>query len=415
MVLSRAPGPIGPIVVEASSARDQQAKGRRAMTIAWIVLWLSLFACGLLAAGVPWAVNTFISQATAPRQATLTILGGTVLVQERGARVELNAANDKVLEEGDNLRTTGNSQAVLWFFDGSNIRLWPNSEISIQRLRTTRYNDNYSAVDLYLAKGHARVEVGMPMAKDQRFTLGTPHGPVLLREGSYTVEVSSAGTEVIARVGSARVGEPRQALEIKQSERASLRAGEAPEGPLSAVRNLVRNGDFSQGLEGWVVTEDAEEEVMGTTAVEGQGGRAAVMFRRQGGTKHGESRLFQAINRDVSDLQSLHLSFDFNVSEQSLSGGGWQGSEYPLMVRIKYRDVYDSEALIVRGFYCQNTEKHPTPNGKEVPRGQWQSFTLDLFDQSAVKPRPAHLISIEVVGSGWDYESRLANLRLAAE
>jgi len=85
------------------------------------------------------------------------------------------------------------------------------------------------------------------------------------------------------------------------------------------------------------------------------------------------------------------------------------------MVRLKYRDVYDSEAMIVRGFYFQNTDKHPTTNGKEVPRDEWQAYDLDLFDVSLVTPRPTFLVSIEIAGSGWDYESRVANVRLEAE
>ncbi|MCL5026177.1 MAG: FecR family protein [Chloroflexi bacterium] len=385
------------------------------MVLAWVVLWMSFFAFVLLAAGIPWAVNTYLYHATESRQATLSILGGTVLVQERGAKVELNALNGKTLEEGDQVRTTASSQAVIWFFEGSNLRLWPNAEVIVERLRTTSHNDRLSSVGLRITRGHARVEVGMPVSKEHEFEVDTPHGPISLREGSYTVEVSDASTEIVARYGSAVAGEDGHTLEIGQSERATLQAGEPPAGPLPAARNLISNGDFSEGLNGWIVSDDAEEEVVGTTALEPLGDKQAVVFRRQGGTKHGENRLFQALNRDVSDLQTLQLSLDLKLSEQTLSGGGWQGSEYPLMVRVKYRDVYDSEAMLVRGFYFQNNDKHPTPNGQQVPRNEWQNYTIDLFDLSTVKPRPNFLIAIEVVASGWDYESRVANVRLAAE
>ncbi len=385
------------------------------MTIAWVALWLSFIAFVVMVVGVPSAVNAYLYRATSARQANLSILGGTVLVQERGARVELNAANGKTLEEGDQIRTTANSQAVLWFFDGSNLRLWPNSEIVVSRMRTSSHNDRLSAVGVYLARGHARVEVGMPVAKEHEFALDTPYGRANLREGSYTVEVTAEATELIARYGSASVGSADRGLEIAQSQRAVLRAGEAPAGPLPATRNLIKNGDFSSSMEEWNASEDAEEEVLGNTVLEIGGGRSAAVFRRKGGTKHGENRLFQALNRDVSDLQSLQLVLDLRLTQQTLSGGGWQGSEYPLMVRIKYRDAYDSEAMLVRGFFFQNVDKHPTPNGKEVPRDQWQTYALDLFDPGLVKPRPSYLISIEVVGSGWDYESRVSNLRLAAE
>jgi len=154
---------------------------------------------------------------------------------------------------------------------------------------------------------------------------------------------------------------------------------------------------------------------MGSTATGVDEGRSVVVFQRIGGVKHGENRIFQAINRDTTDFDLLKFRFDFKINAQSLSGGGWQGSEYPVKVRLKYRDIYDSETLLVRGFYIQNDAGNSTVSGQAVPKAQWQTFELDLLNPAQVSPRPAALLSVEVSASGWDFSSRITNAALMAE
>jgi len=138
-------------------------------------------------------------------------------------------------------------------------------------------------------------------------------------------------------------------------------------------------------------------------------------MQRQGSQKHGETFLQQQINRDVTDESRLRLQMDVKVASQTLSGGGWRGSEYPLLLRLKYRDAYGSETTVVRGFYVRNPDGHPVTNGTQVPANQWLPLVLDLFDEKAVAPRPAHLLWIEVESAGWDYEAFVTGIQLLAE
>jgi hypothetical protein len=403
--------------VEVPSPEEERAKGKQAMAVAWLFLWAAFGLFTILAIAIPWATITYFNSHTSPRQASLSVLSGTVLVRERGARVELNAASGKQIEEGDQVRTTGNSQAVLWLPEGSNLRLWPKSDVVLHRLRNTTYNDRLWELQLQVNSGHARLEVSLPLTQERKFNISTPHGSARLGEGSYTIEVAATESDIIVRNGYALVGDDWQSIPIAHLERATLRAGEPPEGPLPAIRNLITNGNFDEGFDDWVAFEEAEEATLGTTVITRDVGRNrnVVLFSRPVGTRHGENRLFQPINRDVSDLQSLFLKLDYFISEQTLSGGGWQGSEYPLQVRVKYRDVYDSETGITRGFFYQNADNHPTLNGVQAPRNTWQTFSLDLFDSSLVQPRPNYLLSVELVASGWAYESRVAQVRLESE
>ena len=76
----------------------------------------------------------------------------------------------------------------------------------------------------------------------------------------------------------------------------------------------------------------------------------------------------------MTDLLSLKLSLDVFISNQSLSGGGFRGSEYPAMVQIRYRDVDGNEQLWVRGFYYHNRDNYPTLNGEQVLQEKWYPF-----------------------------------------
>ena len=219
----------------------------------------------------------------------------------------------------------------------------------------------------------------------------------------------------MTHLGSASVTGAGRTVEVLKSERTSIALGQAPIVPIPGARNLLDNGDFGRGLEGWIATADAEDPVMGSTTTGVDDGRSVVVFQRYGGLKHGENRIFQAVSRDTTDFDVLKFRFDYKINAQSLSGGGWQGSEYPIKVRLRYRDIYYSETLLVRGFFIQNDAGYSEVGGQAVPKAQWQTFELDLLNPAQVNPRPTTLLSVEISASGWDYSSRITNAALLAE
>lgn len=384
--------------------------------LAWVVLWLAfLVLCAVLFGG--WrGVSWYLATATSPREARLEILGGTVLLREPGARNEVNAPGNIQLKEGARIRTTAGSQAIIWLYDGSNVRLWPDTSIEIQRLRVTHYNADYSETVLCQHAGHTRVEVAIPITVSRRFEVITPHAQARLREGSYGLDVLSRATGVSTRYGSATVEANGHSVEVLQREWVSVVEGSTPPDPTPAAWNLVANGQFASDLSGWTSgNRDEEEPIPGRVMSTRADDRPVAHFVRQGASKHAETFLFQPIGRDVSDYQSLVLTLELKLLHQSLSGGGWRGSEYPLMVRLKYHDAYGSEVLWVRGFYYQNEGKLPTNEGQQVPRGEWTRFELNLFDPQQVSPRPVDIISVELSASGWDYESMVTGVSLLAE
>lgn len=389
---------------------------RRREHLAWAILIASCaIFLGVLAAGVLGA-GWYREQAVSMRYATLDILrDGTVLYQSEESVRETTATRGMRLQDGDRIRTPADGQALISFPDGSNAQLWPNSEVQVRQLRSSTYNDHRNFVLLSQLSGHARYNVAPSLSQERRFEVQTPQGRTLLREGSYRVDVTALGTELAVRTGSASVAAREQTVEVIRGERTIVGPNARPSPPAEATRNLIVNGDFLGGFARWQQGPRKEEDgVSGRVFLEQSDGRYFVRMRRQGSQKHGETFIQQQINLDVTDETSLRLIMDIKVGSHTLSGGGVLGSEYPLLVRLKYRDAYGSEADLVRGFYLRNPDARPTTNGVQVAPDQWLPVTLDLFDEKTIAPRPAHLLWVEVESAGWEFEAFVTGIQLLA-
>ncbi|MCL4459086.1 MAG: FecR family protein [Chloroflexi bacterium] len=388
--------------------------------LAWAVLCSSFFTLCLITTSLITGINWYLSNAMDPRQAKVEILSGTVLRQAPGAKVETNATSGLEIGENDTIRTATNSQAIIWLFDGSNVRLWPETSVTIVQLRSTRYNLNSMAIALRQQGGHTRFEIAPPSTRARSFEVETPQASMLLREGSYSIEIIGETTYIVTHYGSASVTSAGKTVELLQRERTEIGSKHPPRDPQPAARDLLINSNFTQGndgLTGWLKgNREQQGDVPGDATVRTEEGRNVLRFTRLGSEgKHVETFIRQDINKDVTDFQSLKLTLDLKLLKQSLSGGGILGSEYPLLVRIRYRDMYQSEASWIRGFYFQNKDNYPTWNGKRVPEGRWDTFEADLFDPDTISPRPAYILWIEIAASGHDFVSETTNVRLVTE
>ena len=115
-----------------------------------------------------------------------------------------------------------------------------------------------------------------------------------------------------------------------------------------------------------------------------------------------------------SSPRKMRLIADVRVHSQSLAGGGILSSEYPLILRMRYRDVYGSEAEWVHGFYIQNTLNNPTNNGERIPADVWVPFESGNLLET-LDPKPFYVTTIQIYASGWDYESYVTAVRLIVE
>jgi hypothetical protein len=140
-------------------------------------------------------------------------------------------------------------------------------------------------------------------------------------------------------------------------------------------------------------------------------------FQRQGARTHGENGIIQLIDRDVRDYSSLQLSCEVLVNGQSLRGGGYQSTEFPVMIELQYRDTFGNQHWRHWGFYYLDPGVGPqwrtVVNGIKVIQGEWYLLETDnLMQPTDEVPPPVLIESVRIYASGWDWDSAVTNIAL---
>ena len=328
----------------------------------------------------------------------------------------MDASTGNVLHEGDRLRTDGAAQVTMQFFDDTSLTVFGNTEVQLTKAQSSRFNRDHTTLEITLVRG--KVEVDVPRSLDMgEVRIWLPYGSTTpLNPGSYAIRVGP-NSQVRVHQGDAEVFTTAYDMyHLNAGERMELNPTGVV-GPLVATEELVTNGDFSDGMTGWALEQAAGfpegGDIVGYASLVEDENRKTVGFSRLGsGNYHFGTQLTQKINMDVSEYHNLRLSLSFVIHYQSLSGGGYLGSEYPLRVRVDYQTA-DSEAFVVYGFYYQNTAKNRTDHGVEVQKDTWVNYTAPI-NLMTLLPRPQRIQSIEISASGWDLESRIGSVSLAA-
>lgn len=323
-----------------------------------------------------------------------------------------------MVRAGDRLRTDSAAQVTVSLFDGSLLLLYANSEIQVLRLAASRFTPQQAFIELAVQQGMVQMDVAPLESASRIVRIVIPQGSLLLREGSYTIRVTGDRAQVrVMEYGEAEVYAAQQVFRLNGGER--IEVGPAGVvGPLVAPEELIFNGDFSQEMQGWEVQQAAGfpegGDVPGQHILVREESRNSVLFSRLGSKNtHFETQLVQRINRGVTEFKELRLSLDLQLRYQSLSGGGYMGSEYPIRIRIDYQTA-DADAFVVYGFYYHNNARNRTDYGTVVPKDSWVSYTVPQ-NLMTLTPRPQRILSIQISASGWDLESRVSNASLAAQ
>ncbi len=399
-----------------------------------VIAWVSMFAGLALLAGIVFAAwfgyHNVLPSVTDSRVAKLSDVVGTVEVLEKQTPRWTVAGSGQELHEGDSIRTNNGSRALIQFFDLSTATLYPVSQVTLGDMRTNHFNQPISTPrsDISVVESSGRVLFGVahlnPLAQ-ATFSVTSGSVTAALTEGSYNIKVMSDETfEVVATRGKATVQSSKDTPVIVQGgERTRVRPGSPPDAPLLGAEDLIGNGDFSQLDKAgkpvkWDIAPALSEasDVAGSAALATDDGQTVVRFKRSASTYHGENRLSQVINQDVTDYSIVRLELRLKVMSQSVSGGGEQGSEYPLLVRVNYLDENGAPAFYVHGFYVQNDQKLPVTNAEQIPAGEWVTLAGEHGIQlQGVSPRPQFIQSIEVQASGHDYASEIQKVALIVE
>jgi hypothetical protein len=390
--------------------------------LAWITLSIAFAVFCFLVVSIPLGVRWYVINATQVHETSLTAVRGTVQVQEPDASVPFAVTGTKDdVREGSTITTDATSQAFLEFFEDSTLQLYNKTQVVILKTQSPRFDfsPKPDTIALEVMGGRVRIGVAPPMKSPLDFQVQTPHAAVELeQDGSYSIEVSSEEFHLTVRDGRAKVIAMGKTVELGRGERTTVEIGREPLGPLPAERNFIANGDFREPLEkGWVSYDERDDpdEAGGRVEIVTSGARQAVLFQRLGGNiHHAETGIIQTIDRDIRDYGVLQLRLSVMLLYQSLSGGGQLHSEYPIIVRLDYKDPYGNPDHWVHGFYYENPDNYPIIYGMEIPRNVWYSYESgNLMEILDVKP--AYLTSIKIYASGHDYQSMVTEVELLAK
>ncbi len=406
--------------------------------VAWLVILGAFSVCLALAIAGPLTARYFLLYSMEARTSLVQAIspnqdgGGTVSYTPPNATQPIAVKSDPApFAEGGVIETDQASRAFITFFDGSTAQVSPGSELIITQMRRPRFGwsplpnviqiNQVQGLVIYGALS-AFAHPGNPEGRAVHFTIHTPNFDVTLTDGSYSIEVTESGSQVLVREGSAVVHSPQgeHQVVIGQGQRLQAENGQPlPVNPIPAAQDIIVSGDFSSDVLAptWQPYTDPNYDtggVKGSVLVVTMGDRRALQILRTGAKNSTVTGIRQQIDRDVSYFRTLVFSADVRLHYQSLSGGGYLSTEYPLLIRLKYRDVDGNEWEEWRGFYYQNDDQNPTNNGERIPQDTWVPYeTGNLF--TLLEHRPFRIISLAIYASGWDYESYIANAKLTVE
>jgi hypothetical protein len=397
--------------------------------VAWVVLVAALATFCALAAGIPLGIRSYLLNASEDQSASMQVIEGTVLVEKARGSAPFGVKDSAELDPGDGVITDANSWATLDLFDRSHVTLYGNTRVELEESLSPRFrlSDRPNRISLNLTVGLMRVGVALPGERPTEFEVVTPHTTIVLEEGSYRVEATNEGTQLTVVRGQANVGGETTWITIPQGTRTWADLSGEPTEPLPAARNLIENGNFGEPLlTAWVTsTKILKPSATPPTvqAVENGGRRSVRLVRREAEDGiHSEATIFQALDQDVRDFVRLEVSLDVLLEFQSLSGGGQLSSEFPIIIRLDYKDRWGNDQFWTHGFYYQNRDGYPValdpwgrPSGEQVPRGVWYPYEsgnlLELLGESG----PVHVTGLTVYASGWNYDSQVSEVQLIVE
>jgi hypothetical protein len=390
--------------------------------LTWVFVAVGFAVWVLLAVMVSRWASATLQTAAAPAPSTLEEVSGIVLYREANQPTDSSARPGLQLYERDEVTTSLGSNAVLRTFDNSAFRLFPSARLQVSATRIGRFNPGATQEMFTLVAGAARLSIPDSPNKAHTLNVLTPHGAAAFVPGEYTLRVGPDGTRIAVWEGRTAAAVDGSIVEIAEGQKIILRPNRTSYDVVPALENILTNGDFSDGYGGWQVWEDGEPgrpDVPGRRAIiAGEGGQAPRQALRVSRTSlvdaHNETGLSQDVQRDVSGAREIVVGARIRVDFASLSGGGYLGSEYPLMMRVRYHDDRGVEQTWTQGFYYANPENRPVPVGLRVERGQWTDVSFDLT-QPQLKNPPAYIDTVQIFGAGHTFDASISDVRLLAD
>jgi hypothetical protein len=396
--------------------------------LAWAVLLTSFFMCIGLVVSVPLGARHYMLYAREGQNVTLEVQRGPlrVTIAGRGQPVAIAEERDDIPEHTIVATDFTSGRLVMHAprEDAPVIataQIYDETEVALSAARSPRFSASSlpHTVALQVQSGRVRIGVSNDADRPTVVEVETPHGTATLTEGSYEVKVNTT-TEVTVRYGQADVtNEAEHILSLGPGERAIADTGRLL-GPRPAARNLIANGDFQAPLEnGWTSYNEQKEEPPATVSGVTDEGREVADFFRDG-SNHAEVGIRQQINYDVRDFTSLELHLAVHIIHQDITGFGgcgYLGSECPIIVRMDYKDIYDTDRYWLHGFYTGE----PASDWllyewvEQIPPGSWQTYDSGNLMEELTDTPPAFIKSLTIYASGHSFHAMVTEVELLAQ
>jgi hypothetical protein len=343
------------------------------------------------------------------------------------------------ISPGSTIRNDAEAETLLTINDPESgnplgmIQIYPNTEIQIQVAKSPRYESSNAdhRIEILVNLGRIRLSLVRELNRALDFRSHTPHAQfLLLKAGSYSLDVSERQSQVTVRAGTALIYAKGGQLEIAENTRGTVGDDGIPVGPLRPAINLIANGDFRESLENnWHVRANSADasQPAGNAELITSGGKEVVSLSREG-TGHAETGIYQLLNQNLSDFRTLILHVTARMDYQSLGICGALGSECPLMVRIDYEDIDGNPLQWVQGFYYWVDPAAPNPTVCETcppPRQEHEQHaqaTEFFYDSpnliellSLAGNKPSRITSIYIYASGHSYNVQISEVELLVE
>ncbi|MCL4545217.1 MAG: hypothetical protein M1118_11570 [Chloroflexi bacterium] len=435
----------------ASLPSSRRSRPTNILRVAWIAIWLGCCVFLLIVSGSVYAVIHYLSTAWEPRQATISAISGSVLVQKPTWARPAPASRDQHLGDGDRLWTGKDNQsfATVQFWEGSELHVGPHTEITVVRLRSNRYqllSTERRLVVIALDSGRVEASVVKFDSQQSRFSVVSLGTTVQVVDGTTDVwltqphavndsggnsrsapfTISCCSTQVLTLDGQAVVSAPGGETVLNGNQRATVPMGGAPITADHASWDLLVNWSLQPGTdglpEGWHVGFDPPQPLgqYGNHLSYASGTNPYLhLFSVGSNSQHRAVSFTQQINRDVQDFLNVKLELAFRINAQSLPGGGLAGSEYPFRVSVDYRDSNGAEHRWFHGYYILPPEGSyiADPQSQRVVAGKWYTASSPQTDLvlSDLPDPPVFVYSVEFSASGWDFSTDVREVRLVAQ
>jgi len=168
---------------------------------------------------------------------TLSNLSGTVEMQAAGAGVWSPAREGIVLADGSRIRTASDAAATLTFFNGSEVRIDPGTELTVAHVEGSESEPTVIVLQQWIGKTWNRVTKLADTGG--HYEIQTPSATALVRGTVFTTEVDADGnTRVTTMEGLVSVSAQDTEVFVPAGSQTTVNNGSAPAEPVSASASL---------------------------------------------------------------------------------------------------------------------------------------------------------------------------------